>query len=1541
MARFAVGLSLVLLLASFASAQSDPTAGVQLFSTNNFGVDLASSNINLSIPGRSKLGKLPFNSVFNGNYHAFQSGSNWEVNSGIGIFVSHLVSLSGTISGSCPTYKEEVTISVIDGTGASHPFYGAYIGLCSGTLNNGTWTASDGSGYTLVVTNGVPTVYDVNGVKSPMTGNLTAGYGVAASSTDPDGASISFNNTTGNWTDSLNTTALTQTYNGTNAFTYSYTDASGNSPGFTLTYATNKYNFATNFGCSGWTEYSASYTPVVSLTTPTGGVYSFSYEPTPNKSGYYTGRIAKITYPAGGSISYAYSDSAGHNGINCTSGMVPTLKVTVNDNSGNNGTWTYVNSNTSATPGNFTVTETDPAGNKTVYSFAGEYQTQAVYYQGTSTVLKTVTTCYGSNGSTPPSRANCPAPSTIPSFPITETDVYTSLGSSLYNEVQTKFDATYGNVTSTAAYDFGLSSPTTQVFNVYGQSYSSPTACSAYSSGYINNTPCYSHTENSSGTDFAKTKVSYNADGKPASVSRWTGATENTWLTTSFGYGASGSGAAAGVLSSVTDVNNAITTYGNFACNGILPGSTTYPSSVGSDSQAWDCNGGVRTSYQDVNGNTTTYSYTANGADPLYRLKEVIPPIESPTTYTYHTGSLPWYAATTQLVWSSYYAYHQVNLDGLGRAVGTTDSDPNSSTNYRYVTTTYNNLGQIASVTNPYFTTSDSTYGSTVYNHDALGRVADVGSTPAITLPDGNTNHIVYTSRAKLVTDGAGIQRAYQPDGLGRLQYVCDGIGAVTQANNASPSRCTNVDGSPSGFLATYGYDAANNLTSASVGAYSGYSGQTRSFTYDGLSRMLTSTNPESGTVTNLYDTGSTGDLFTTTLPKPNASTGTVTACYGSWSGSSCTSSGWDAMHRLTYVSFSDGSNSIGYGYDSNNVWGTPVSNPKGRMVLANHATQGAALFSYDAGGRLINTWQCTPINCGTSSYPLSYAYNYVNQPQVTTDAAGNTFSKAYNAAGETTSLQSSKTGTNYPQYLLNNISYNALGEVVSATYGDGIVRTYTYDKMGRPTEIQDGTTPTYRLYITYYGNGNVKTFNDTVSGAYTYTYDAFNRLVSSTNTAQSYSWTYDQFGNRWHQDLTAGTGYTVDLSFNNSNLITTSGYSYDVAGNLLKDGSGCNPCWQYDDNGNLVSSAYGSSAASYTYDALGRRVEKVSGTTTYDFVLDGSNQLDEYQGSSWPTTWTRTTDGVFTYANGTTYFNRTDNLGTPRVSTDYTGTVRRTETMGPFGDGFTETYTGLDFTSFAGGVWDQENNGDHFGAREYAKTQGRWLTPDPSGMAAVDPSNPQSWNRYAYVMNNPVSFTDPTGLACYPLERAMTGSCAGFMSEGVDFLGNANEFDLMNIPIFGPSRLTATNLPATEVGTVFDYGVLSDTFDTGEITYTPNQVLYTMSPGEQIGTGFDLLGDSPQTSSIGPNPPPVPPKKWGFFKSWGTQLACEGGVLVTQFAQHPEAYLGAAYGLATGYLTGSPLAAYGGLALSTVAIGDAATMRSTCVPIAWGPGYY
>jgi RHS repeat-associated protein len=68
----------------------------------------------------------------------------------------------------------------------------------------------------------------------------------------------------------------------------------------------------------------------------------------------------------------------------------------------------------------------------------------------------------------------------------------------------------------------------------------------------------------------------------------------------------------------------------------------------------------------------------------------------------------------------------------------------------------------------------------------------------------------------------------------------------------------------------------------------------------------------------------------------------------------------------------------------------------------------------------------------------------------------------------------------------------------------------------------------------------------------------------------------------------------------------------------------------------------------------------------------------------------------------------------------------------------------------FTGKERDQESGNDYFGARYYASSMGRFVSPDPQGNSYADFSNPQSWNMYGYVLNNPLKFTDPTGMYCY-----------------------------------------------------------------------------------------------------------------------------------------------------------------------------------------------
>src|SRR6185437_11249998 len=79
-----------------------------------------------------------------------------------------------------------------------------------------------------------------------------------------------------------------------------------------------------------------------------------------------------------------------------------------------------------------------------------------------------------------------------------------------------------------------------------------------------------------------------------------------------------------------------------------------------------------------------------------------------------------------------------------------------------------------------------------------------------------------------------------------------------------------------------------------------------------------------------------------------------------------------------------------------------------------------------------------------------------------------------------------------------------------------------------------------------------------------------------------------------------------------------------------------------------------------------------------------------------------------------------------------------------PYGELYDQTGSDPRFTGQLAAI--ATNNYD-FPMREYSPRQGRWWTPDPAGLAAVDPNNPQSWNRYAYVNGTPINSADPLGL--------------------------------------------------------------------------------------------------------------------------------------------------------------------------------------------------
>jgi len=406
------------------------------------------------------------------------------------------------------------------------------------------------------------------------------------------------------------------------------------------------------------------------------------------------------------------------------------------------------------------------------------------------------------------------------------------------------------------------------------------------------------------------------------------------------------------------------------------------------------CTGTLATA-TDPNNLTTTFNY-----DLMDRRTQTNRPDGGQTSTcfsevqgsTCYSSSLPISIVTTEKINSAANKVTAAVFDGLGRMTQTQlNSDPDCSSGDK-TDTTYDALGRVYTVSNPYCTTGDSTYGITTFNYDALGR------TTQVTHPDNTTVLTTYTGRAKQVQDeGNGTQRVTrisQTDGLGRVKLVCEVSSVTLLGNGGTPSAC-GQDIPGTGFLTTYAYDVLHNLTSVSMTGLN-----PRTFAYDSLSRLTSATNPESGTITYAYDPN--GNVITKTDGRG------ITTCFGDWTGTTCNgSTGYDALNRLLKKTYSDGTPAATFNYDQSSALGVSLTNTIGRKSSQSTAGPNAtgSVFSYDQMGRISNNSQCTPQNCGTGIFSFQYTqYDFLGNLVSATNATGVTFSYSYTPPGSTMS---------------------------------------------------------------------------------------------------------------------------------------------------------------------------------------------------------------------------------------------------------------------------------------------------------------------------------------------------------------------------------------------------------------------------------------------------------------------------------------------------------------------------------------------------------
>ena len=217
----------------------------------------------------------------------------------------------------------------------------------------------------------------------------------------------------------------------------------------------------------------------------------------------------------------------------------------------------------------------------------------------------------------------------------------------------------------------------------------------------------------------------------------------------------------------------------------------------------------------------------------------------------------------------------------------------------------------------------------------------------------------------------------------------------------------------------------------------------------------------------------------------------------------------------------------------------------------------------------------------------------------------------------------------------------------------------------------------------------------------------------------------------------------------------------YDAVGNLIND---CNKTRTYDGNNKMVSAVDSGVTTGYQYNANGSRVSKTVGSATTWYIYGvGGELIAEYPANGA----TNTPQMEYGYRNGQMLIEGgcdvvrwlvADHLGTPRMSVDITGTLanmKRHDYL-PFGEdigaGVGIRTAGQGYSAdcirqkFTGKERDGETGLDYFGARYYSNVQGRFTSPDEP-FVDQEESNPQSWNLYSYVRNNPMNATDPYGL--------------------------------------------------------------------------------------------------------------------------------------------------------------------------------------------------
>jgi len=596
--------------------------------------------------------------------------------------------------------------------------------------------------------------------------------------------------------------------------------------------------------------------------------------------------------------------------------------------------------------------------------------------------------------------------------------------------------------------------------------------------------------------------------------------------------------------------------------------------------------------------------------------------------------------------------------------------------------TQYDSAGRITAKSLPMFSGQAAEY--TTFEYDLRSRIKKQ------TKPDGTYRQITYSGLSETTIDENNHSKTSTKDLMGRIKRVDEAIGSHAE----------------------YQYDVFDNLVWVKdpIGNQTG-------ITYDDLGRKIAMDDPYMGHWEYNYDE------VDNLVWQKNAKNQEVVLQY-------------DPLNRPIQKDYTTLDRQVLFAYDE------PLDTyyNKGSLTtvaVTTDSPQVITQYNYDKMGR--QTLEKRFIE--TVEYSISRHYDLAGRLANISYPDGNRFDYAYHPIGHLKTVKAHATGYQVAAYS----SYNALGQVGSVAYGNGTSSTYQYwAKTYRPaTMVTSDISSTVIQSLTYtqYDNvGNIITITDNHNSVtQSFTYDAVNRLIhaqgvcSDPTRAYEQAFTYDLAGNILQQ--TGKNAYQV-LEQDSVGRPTRIDYSPEIAdiGTRHVD---------YNQDDMPVRITFKGQETTITYDGEEARIKKVSATSTVIYIggvyeiRNGAPLLHIFANGKR----IATVEGT-----GMHYFH-TDHLNSTTVVTDQNG--QEVEEMGylPFGallyDNALQGGQWRSVYRFTGQEYDAEFALYNYNARLYDPIMGRFISPDH---IMQDFYNPQNLNRYAYCINNPLIYVDPTG---------------------------------------------------------------------------------------------------------------------------------------------------------------------------------------------------